>query len=60
VTPVAAQFTDKVGARDETLYQLWAIESGMEVVTTFSVAATNPIAWMFVQTIGRRMLRSTG
>ena len=50
----------EAGARHETRYQFGAIEGDTEVVTTFSVAATNPIAWVFVQTIGRRMLRSTG
>ncbi len=48
------------GGRYETRYQFEAVEGGTEVVTTFSVAATNPIAWVFVQTIGGRMLRSTG
>jgi hypothetical protein len=47
------------GGRYETRYQFEAVEGGTEVVTTFSVAATNPIAWVLVQTIGRRMLRST-
>ena len=50
----------EAGARYETRTNLEAIDGGTEVVTTFSVAATNPIAWVFVQTIGRRMLRSTG
>lgn len=50
----------EAGARYETRTNLKAIDGGTEVVTTFSVAATNPIAWVFVQTIGRRMLRSTG
>jgi len=52
--------TTEAGARYETRYQLGAIEGDTEVVTTFSVSATNPIAWVFVQTIGYRILRSTG
>ena len=50
----------EAGARYKTRTNLEAIDGGTEVVTTFSVAATNPIAWVFVQTIGRRILRSTG
>ena len=50
----------EAGGRYGTRYQLDAVDGGTEVVTTFSVTATNPIAWVFVQTIGRRMLRGTG
>jgi uncharacterized protein YndB with AHSA1/START domain len=48
------------GGRYEMRYDLEAVDGGTDVVLTFSVAATNPIAWVFVQTIGGRMLRSTG
>jgi uncharacterized protein YndB with AHSA1/START domain len=50
----------EAGGRYETRYELESVDGGTEVVVTFSVAATNPIAWVFVRTIGRRMLRGTG
>ena len=50
----------EAGGRYETRYYLDAVEGGTEVVVTFSVSGTNPIAWVFVQTIGRRMVRGTG
>ena len=50
----------EAGARYETRYQLEAVDGGTGVTMTFLVRATNPLAWLFVQTIGRRMLRGTG
>ena len=49
----------EAGALYETRYELAAVHGYTEVMMTFSIAATNPVAWVFVTTIGRRLLRST-
>jgi len=50
----------EAGALYETRYELAVVDGATRVVMTFSVRATNPIAGLFVKTIGRRMLRGTG
>ena len=50
----------EAGARYETRYELVTVSNETEVTMTFSVAATNPLAWLFIQMFGRRLLRSTG
>ena len=50
----------EAGALYETRYELASVEGHTEVRMTLSVTATNPIAWVFVTTVGRRILRSTG
>lgn len=49
----------EAGALYETRYELASVDEHTEVTMTFSVAATNPVAWIFLTTIGRRFLRST-
>ncbi len=50
----------EAGALYETRYELASVDEYTNVTMTFSVTAKNPAAWIFVTTIGRRLLRSTG